>query len=340
MTAEESIQLAKSLLGAGKSDDYVISPTTHAEEFKEKAPELSGILNSSAVQITASQYEREDEDAIDAQKVFKKTFYRANRTVWITAILTSLILVVGILATFLPDTIERGLLVALSLGSVITGALASRDIFLMKQGHLLEAWMSKRALAETHRLDYFESVANEPAPGGATDPSHLSLLKLEYFRRFQLDVQRAYYNKRGEQHADEAARIMSYSSWAVAGAAVATGSAGVLVGLFDAHFAAIAALGSVFTGLSTFLSMKEAIFQDRRNAERYGRTSQVLEDLYKRLDDVRNAVLKQGNGPLNSFIEAVHEQLSLEHRQWLGDLSKARGAFHRLEKTLKESSNT
>jgi len=48
--------------------------------------------------------------------------------------------------------------------------------------------------------------------------------------------------------------------------------------------------------------------------------------------------LKAGMGPLGLFVEAVHEQLSLEHRQWLGELGEARGAFARLAKTLKELS--
>ena len=82
-------------------------------------------------------------------------------------------------------------------------------------------------------------------------------------------------------------------------------------------------------------SMREAVNQDRRNAERYGRTYRVLEDLYKRLDDVRKAVYSAGIKPLSDFVAAVHEQLSLEHRQWLGELGEKRGAFAELEKTLK-----
>ena len=107
----------------------------------------------------------------------------------------------------------------------------------------------------------------------------------------------------------------------------------------DSSFAAIGALGAAFTGLSSFASMREAVNQDRRNAERYGRTYRVLEDLNKRLDDVREAVYFRGEQPLIDFVDAVNEQLSLEHRQWLGELGEARGAFARLENTLKEISS-
>ena len=112
------------------------------------------------------------------------------------------------------------------------------------------------------------------------------------------------------------------------------------LGFLDARLAAIAALGTVFTGLSSFTAMREAVFQDRRNAERYKRTSLVLEDLYKKINEVRKAVFTAGLKPLRDYIEVVHEQLSLEHRQWLGELSEARGTFARLENTLKDLSTT
>jgi hypothetical protein len=51
---------------------------------------------------------------------------------------------------------------------------------------------------------------------------------------------------------------------------------------------------------------------------------------------VRKAVFTVGMNPLIEFVDAVHEHLSLEHRQWLGELGESRGAFARLDKTLKE----
>jgi hypothetical protein len=41
-----------------------------------------------------------------------------------------------------------------------------------------------------------------------------------------------------------------------------------------------------------------------------------------------------GAEPLMGFIEAVHEQLSLEHRQWLGQQTEGENAFTRLQDTL------
>jgi len=318
---------------------YVISPTSHTEEFREKAPDLAAILGSTALATTARLYESEDQDALAAQKSFKRTFNRANAAVLGTGVLIALVLVTGTVAACLPDSLNRILLVIFGLGGVIARGFASRDLLVIRQGHLSETWMSRRAFAETQRLQYFETVAKSPVSSTTASSACGELVKLEYFRRFQLDVQLAFYRERAKNHRDEAAKTLSYSSCAAAGATIATGSAGMLGAAFGSRFAVIGAFAAVFTGLSSFASMREAVNQNRRNAERYERTYRVLEDLNKRLDKVREAVYTRGTEPLKDFVDAVHEQLALEHRQWLGQLSEAQGAFARLENTLREISS-
>lgn len=339
MRVDEAIKEATETIGRGKPEDYFISPTSHADEFGEKAPALAAILRSSEVEATARQYENQDQEALVAQNKFKRIFKRANSIVLATGVLIALVLATAAAANVLPGWLVTTLLVALSLGGVVTGALASKDLLTIRQGRLLEAWMSKRASAETARLDYFDTVAKSSPTSTGKNYAPPELLQLEYFRRFQFDVQLAYYRERGKDHREEAEKTLSYSGWAVAGAAIATGTAGVLGTSIHISLAAIGALGIIFTGLSSFASMREAVNQDRRNAERYERTYRVLEDLSKRLDAVRKAVYTAGMRPLSDFVDAVHEQLSLEHRQWLGELGEKRGAFAELERTLKELSN-
>jgi hypothetical protein len=274
---------------------------------------------------------------LQAQNEFKRVFNRANLTVLGTGVSVALFMAAAATGNVLPGWAERTLLVVFSLAGVVCGALASKDLMTIRQGNLLETWMSKRALAETRRLDYFSMVTK--ARGRATGESNgpLENLKLEYFRRFQLDVQRAYYRERAKDHREEASKTLSYSGWAVFGAAIATGSAGVLGTSVHASLAAVGGLGAIFTGLSSFASMQEAVYQSRRNAERYERTCDVLEKLTGRLEAVREAAGAGREQVLCDFVEAVHEQLSLEHRQWLGDLGEARGAFARLENTLQNA---
>lgn len=337
MKADESIGLAIRAIGEGKPDDYVISPTSHAREFSEQAPALAEILSSSAVSASARLYEDEDKDALQAQNEFKRVFDRSNLTVFGTGVFVALFMAVAATSSVLPGWVEKTLLVVLSLGGVLCGAFASRDLLTIRKGGLLETWMSKRALAETRRLDYFCLVTGSSGKVRSKTESPLENLKLEYFRRFQLDVQRAFYRERAKDHREEARKTLSYSGWAVFGAAIATGSAGVLGAGVHAGLAAIGGLGAIFTGLSSFSSMREAVYQSRRNAERYERTYGILEKLTGRLDAVRQAISAGRQQALCDFVEAVHEQLSLEHRQWLGDLSEARGAFARLENTLKKT---
>jgi hypothetical protein len=158
-------------------------------------------------------------------------------------------------------------------------------------------------------------------------------LKLEYFRRYQLDVQLAYYDRRGRQHRDSADRTLTIGGFAAALAAVASGSAGIVASI-EAPWAALAALGVIGTALAAFAATREAVNQDRRNAERYGRTLSALEILRGRLDDVRGGVLAGSQEVLDDYVAAVHEQLSLEHREWLSGAESTRSAIGKMDETL------
>lgn len=335
MQENGTIRHCYDIIGEGRPDDYVIAPTKHIEDYKIKAPPFAEILKSSEIRTLARRYELQDQDAVIAQKKFKQIFERSNMLVMLTGMFVALLIATAALVAELPDWLEKILLVVFGIGGVISGGIASRDVFIIREGRVLENWMSKRASAETTRLDYFKNVMELPGSSPTVNGNRIELLKLEYFRRFQLEVQLAFYRERGKYHLLEASRTLSYSGWAVAGAAIASGSAGVL-GAIQTSYAAIGALGSVFAGLSYYASMREAVSQDRRNAERYARTFHVLEDLYAMLDEVRRAVQDLGMGPLMDFVKAVNEQISLEHRQWLGENERVRDAVSQLQDTLKK----
>jgi hypothetical protein len=222
-----------------------------------------------------------------------------------------------------------------SAGSVITGALAAKNLYTIRQGKLLEEWMTKRATAESKRLEYFAAVAKADV-SSAEDSLPIDLLKLEYFRRFQLDVQLAFFASRAPEHRREARKNLSYSGIAIAGAAIVTGLAGVLT-ILNANFAAIASLGAVFTAFSSYTTLREQIYQSQRIAERYAVTADALRELYKRLDGVRKAVLEAGHEPLLGFVDAVHEVLLSEHREWLGEQDQRITAVGKLDELLQRT---
>jgi hypothetical protein len=114
---------------------------------------------------------------------------------------------------------------------------------------------------------------------------------------------------------------------------VASGSAGI-VASFSPSWASLAALGVVGTALAAYAATREAFHQDRRNAERYGRTLSSLEILRAKLDEVRAGVLEGSQAVLDDYVAAVHEQLSLEHREWLSGAESTRSAIGKLDETL------
>ena len=103
-----------------------------------------------------------------------------------TGVLGASIMVAGILEEARDDGDLWPLLLVLGLCALVSGALASMWLFRAREGNLVEAWMSGRAHAESARLEYFATLVR--LENGPSDPP-LGLLKLEYFRRYQLDVQ-------------------------------------------------------------------------------------------------------------------------------------------------------
>ncbi|MEJ2502374.1 MAG: hypothetical protein P8177_03515 [Gemmatimonadota bacterium] len=319
-------------MGTGAWDDHEIAPSVHAARYEEAAPGLARVLRSAAAEAAARAYEERDAGAVEAQEKFQRATRRARRSVLATGLAAALLLVLGTLSDALPRPLEQTLFVMFSLAATTAGAMASYWIRRIREGRLLERWMTRRADSETQRLRYFEAVTRGQR---AEEP----LLQLEYFRRYQLDVQRAYYDGQGKQHEVEADRIQARSSGAMAAAAIASGASGVLAATLGAAWAALAGLALAAQAVAAAWENGEATAQNRRNAERYERTRKTLDALYAQLDRVREAVAGGRLEALDGFVDSVHEQLSLEHRQWLEEIVAAGSAMERLEQLLSQYEN-
>ncbi|HYE94835.1 MAG TPA: hypothetical protein VD962_01400 [Rubricoccaceae bacterium] len=319
--------LAIGFLGADEPSDYVLAPAAHAERYAASAPALAARLGESDVRAAAERYEERDRRALEAQARFTTTSERAQTAVFFAGIAGVLLIATGSLAGVLDDTAERILAVAFAIGAVAASALAYMWIREIEDGQLLRRWMTLRAEAESQRLRYFDLLVSGP-------PLEEPLLQLEYFRRYQLDVQRLYYKARGEQHRQDADQALTTTTRSMAAAAIASGIAGILSGAFGAPWASLAGVGLVAQALASRVANREAAAQHRRNAERYERTRETLDELYGRLDAVRAATASGDLRVMREFAAAVHEQLSLEHRQWLEDTREASPALNRLEELL------
>jgi SMODS and SLOG-associating 2TM effector domain 1 len=320
---------AAGIIGSGSPGDYPLSPVEHAEQLKTSAPKLAALLTRSAPVELARQYAEADTEALAAERTFKRWVIRANWAVLATATASALLMAVALLTDTLGGLTQTTLIV-LALMGVAAGGIASMSLFRVKEGRLLEDWMTARARAETKRLSYFSYIVNS-----SLQPLdlQLELLKLEYFRRYQLDLQLAYYKTRRLGHRNSAERTLSISAGSVLVAAIASGAAGVL-GALRSEWAALGSLAVFGAALQAFAAARESLNQDRRNAERYDNTAQALQGLRERLDDVRVGIAAGSPSVLGEYVAAVQDQLSLEHRQWLEGAENMQAAVARLEKAL------
>jgi hypothetical protein len=273
MTPEEMIAAAQDALGRASSGDYKIQPANHAQELEAKAPALAALLRSSELSVLAEQYEKKDKEATENQAVFKTTASRANWAVLLTACFSTLLLIVGPTKSVAGVSVPN-VLAIVGVCGVISGALGSMWVYRAREGKLLDNWMTARAAAEMLRRQYFEAVTSFVAPGNVS-PIAPALLQFEYFRRYQLDVQIAFFQSRAADHRRDANRLLSLGAGSVALASIGAGLAAVLSGI-NPSWVAIAALGTVATALASFASTKESVNQSRQNAERYTNTCDAL----------------------------------------------------------------
>ncbi len=329
-TQEEMIRSAVEAIGPDDADDWSITPSRFSENVA--SPELAGALSHSSLTETARRYEKRDAEAVEIQKSFKSYSHRATWLVF--AATTAAALLAGLQGFIGPEAkgLARLSLASLGFCSLLAGAWAAIVLYLIGNEQLLQRWMTARAAAESARLDYFEKLTNRLA-AGPSNPG-LLLLGLEFFRRYQLAVQLRYYEGRGRQHRLSQRKTLRVGAIAVGLLSLGSGGLGVAGALVDEKLLPLAALGIIGAGLATVASRREELNQDGRNSERYGRTSDTLSHISEQHSDVQVALANGEAEVLLKYVGAVHDQLSLEHRQWLSDSDNVNSAIGQLRKAL------
>jgi hypothetical protein len=316
--------------------DYVITPVEHAGRYERSAPELAARLRMSDVRVAAESFTDRDARAERLRKEFDTLAERARTSVLVAGVSAAALVATAGLSGVpgLGGGVTAAAVLALSLAAVVASALAAGYIYRIRAGSVLERRLRWRAEAEVERLRYFSLVA---AAYRLSNP----LLQLEYFRRYQLDVQRAYYRVRGEQHRARADRRFSVVAAAMVAAGIATGVAGVLGATLAVGWTSLAALALVAQAFGARAENREAAEQSARNADRYEHTAAALDRLCGMLDQVRDATAALGPDEepivLRRFVEAVHEQLLEEHREWLDDTRRVGASIDRLEQLIGEA---
>jgi SMODS and SLOG-associating 2TM effector domain 1 len=338
MGTADPITIAAQAIGEAREDDH-IDPAKHVTAFDATAHSLATVLSSTRVESAAADYRKWDDIAIEAQAKFKKYSNRAGWSVFIAATASAALLSLSII---LGPAVGRGgplapanlAIATVAFIGMAAGVISGVWFNIIRTGGLLQGWMKSRAEAEARRLLYFAEVTGTPVPPGA-DALECRLLQLEYFRRYQLDAQRAFYARRGAQHEGSAQSALVRTSLAMGGVALANALSGYLAP-FNPQFTAIAGAAVLSQAMASKITNREAVNQDGRNAERYKRVESSLNRLWGKLDDVRRAVANGDEAVLSEFVFAVNEQLSHEHRQWLEEQKEAGTAVGRLEAHLEE----
>jgi len=193
--------------------------------------------------------------------------------------------------------------------------------------------MAARAKAETERLGYFNALSRYLVKNNQTD-IYLHLLFVCMFKRYQLEVQRLYYNSRSGDHRTSLEKTSMIGAVAAISLALGSGVLG-MTGAFFPDLLPLAALGTIGAAISIVASRREDLNQDERNAERYSRTADILSHIAERHDDVLT-VVHEGEKPevIIEYVDAVNDQLSLEHRQWASDASEMSSALSALEESI------
>lgn len=306
------------LLGAESADDWKLEPAEHAKRLKPEAAALRRILETEFIKEIIDRYDGADEEAAKDQNTYKK-FGR------IEIYLSTAAAIFGAIVLSMADSSNPTaaynyfrdflLLVQIVCASGVVGMK-----YLLQHQQPFAAWHKARSAAETARIELFETVC------GLTDRKWENVekqddfpllpLQLEYFVRYQLEVQIIYYDKRGKQHREAARKYISFGAGVTFIAALAAAFVGASQGIGDGvSIASMAAL--VAPILMTAQTNHSRLNQDERNGARYKITLAHLKKVRgKLLDEARKGAAAGDAAPVHAFIRAADDVISVEHSEW------------------------
>jgi hypothetical protein len=183
---------------------------------------------------------------------------------------------------------------------------------------LAESWAGNRTKAEALRREVFNEVLTQasgiPANGAtAPDPACNPLSQgLEFFRRYQLELQIGYYAKAATSH-EGWARTLTWLTALLAGLAAVTGAV--------AAFGGLALTISAFLGIAVPILLSaaqswRAVSRDTDKADAYKKAKDALDTTLLDIDAVRKAAAAGDAVAVRSFVDKVHLILTTETDAW------------------------
>jgi len=348
---DEIPKRAEILIGADDpASDWKLAPEAHAAKLPPEAGALRRVLEQPAVREIMAQFEAADAAAVAAQAKYKRVA-RLRLYAGLSATIIGATFVLP-LETWMSST-WRSIPAAVQYGCLCASLLAALYLSRIRP---FDAWMKARARAEIARISLFNLIINSPDEQPRPDETAPLPLKLEYFRRYQLDVQRRYYSGRGAQHMRAAGQTrrwqaMSIGLTGLAGAIALIAALKIVIDLGISvpawiesvnsaalHYLpswtnkATLAIGIVASALFSASVARSLMDLDERNASRYLTTA-------ANLDHVRAAGLAQareqaaaGNvDAVREFVGQIQRMVSAEHQEWILLGETAPATFKRFE---------
>jgi len=335
MGDSEKIERVKKIIGKQGPKDYELKAAEHAANLEKEAPSLAAHLRSSRLRAAESAFDEADKTASFSRKHFERLATAANWLVFFTACVPAATMAAGTLGAPASLVVLLG-----SVGFVLAG-IGTAVFFVVRQGQRLRVWLDSRARAEAYRHEYF-ALATEVPQGGDPTPTPelpLALFQLEYFRRYQLEMQISFFSERGSEFRKAFDRWTLFGGVGAGLGVVANGLAAIFSASFGSNWAALASMAVVAVAMTSLSNSTEGIFRFGTLSDRYAETKEALKRVSGRTDEVAQAVLAQGRAPLQQLVGAVHEILSVENKQWIEIASGANTAIAKLEQTLDERKN-
>jgi len=198
----------------------------------------------------------------------------------------------------------------LLMSAVAASVLASQN--------LVDRWAEKRREAEAQRREVFNEVlklAQEavPAPLPASDPTNAVRQALEFFRRYQLDLQDTFYG-RGRARSEKAAGLLGWGTAILAGVAAVTGA---IAGLGGAGLVLSAFLGIAVPILLSAAQSWRAVSRDTDKAAAYSKARKALQEIQLDLDEVRQKADRGDAAAVKAYVDRVHLVMATENDTWV-----------------------
>jgi Mg2+ and Co2+ transporter CorA len=224
--------------------------------------------------------------------------------------------------------LPSSLLIISTVSAIVFGAISTALLSIIKNSKLLEKWMEQRSEAEELRLNYFKEISLSEELKTSLD--YLTIL--EYFRRYQLDIQLNFFSIRTSQLEKKSNKALNALAVLSAIVLIING----LTGILGLAWSSLAAIAIILQNYAFMVNNKELNDQNTRNAERYSRTRSTLAELKSEIDDVTKSIMQDDTSILLTYIHAVQEQISLENRQWLKTMRSSSKAIDELETQLEK----